>query len=329
MLRRLHREGPGSPATFLSFGHIDMEGMDSKNVHQPVEEAVIRRYLLQDPSMTPEERAAFESSFFSDDELHLRLLEVEDDLVDEHVSGEMSPADSVLFEESLKRSARWQNKVALTRSLVHYASEHSTNAILSTLVGWLRSVLGLTRPRALALAVAAAATVIVTVSVFLLQNTLHLRHPDSLPATAHVNPPPVVTSQESPQPLPGSGQQPRPARKTPAPVLAFLLVPELTRSQGEPTTLKMPAGDYIVRLRMNRGDELLAGYEATLSTPEKTIIFHREHLKPSRSGKLKTVVLTIPAGRLVPGAYILSLRGEYADGHREGLDDYSFQVERP
>jgi len=305
-----------------------MKGINANNVHQPAEEAMIRRYLLGDPSMGAQARSAFEAQYFADDQLHQRLLEVEDDLVDDHLLGELNPADTALFEKSLKRSVRWQDKVALAESLTRYATIHSVGTAGSRDRFW-RWVSEFFRRRTFVFAMAGIALGIVGATLVVYNARLRgLRTPT---ATAKVvPPPPILGRQDSGQVPVDSNKQPTAAPKKPAmPVLAFLLTSELTRSTGKSNVLKIPTGQFLLALRMEPGNEPFSSYEATLSTPGSTPIAHQEDIKLDRRGDLKEVVFTIQSRRLVPGTYILSLAGKYPDGKKEDIDDYTFQVARP
>jgi hypothetical protein len=125
-------------------------------------------------------------------------------------------------------------------------------------------------------------------------------------------------------------QQPAPSQSgkkaaTPA-VLSFLLVPDLTRGSGEMTSVKIPKGAYTVSLRMGRTSESYTRYEATLVTAERRVVASQTNLTIRRMSATRTAVFTVRSERLVPGVYILSLKGWTVERTPEDLDDYTFQV---
>jgi hypothetical protein len=314
--------------TLLNFGHLDMEGQHPSDMHAIKNEGEIRRYLLGDPSLGDDQRAIIEDAYFGDDVMHATLLEMEDELVDGYVFGELTSQERTWFEDGLRQSERRREKVELTKSLVRYASRTSPEAVGTRPFQWLR-VLGISAmPPAWRLGVACAVILLLAGSLRLLytfrSNEIELRpsqiavnKPTSAPAAV----PPVVRHQSFPD---------QSARKAAGPaVLAFILAPDLTRGNGEMTSVKIPNGDYTVRLRMGRAGESYTRYAATLVTAERRLVASKTNLFVRHVGATRTVVFTLRSDRLVPGVYILSLKGRTVGKAPDELDDYTFQVVNP
>lgn len=82
----------------------------------------IRDYLLR--RMSEEERAAFESAYFSDDRLLDRVEEEEDGLVSDYVLGRLPESDRHRFEESLLGSPYYRERVETTSRLRQRIAQH-------------------------------------------------------------------------------------------------------------------------------------------------------------------------------------------------------------
>jgi hypothetical protein len=115
----------------------------------------------------------------------------------------------------------------------------------------------------------------------------------------------------------------QPARPS---ILAFVLS-GLARDSSEPKKLVIPSGTDTVRLQveLEPGDEY-ASYQAIIQTMAGEELLNRSGLR-ARATKLgQTVSLPLPANRLSPGEYELTLRGVNADGQIEDVGFYYFNV---
>jgi len=283
------------------------------------QEHAIRRYLLGDPSLSEEEKAAIEESYLRDGRAHEDLLEVEDELVDRYVFGQLDADETVLFEDSLKDSPRWKDKVELATALREYATRPSADLGRNTVGG--PAFLGVPSAYRFAAACGVAVLVVAVATYFLRTN--HLERP--LPTTATTKGPNYETPPKH-VPAPVEAQEHSLPKPSTSSVLSFILIPDLVRGNGEQTQVRLSAGRYTVQLRMERDDEPYGRYEATVSTPEGRTIAHQVNLRPRSLGKSRTVALALSSEILRSGVYILNLKGQTTTGQPDDLDDYTFEV---
>jgi len=82
----------------------------------------IVRYLFG--QLTDEEREDFSGRYLEDDELFEEILAVKDELADEYRHGKMTPEDTALFEEFLRKYPPAEHELALARGIERYAKVH-------------------------------------------------------------------------------------------------------------------------------------------------------------------------------------------------------------
>ena len=326
MLQRLYCQDVASGfETVLSFGHIDMEGQHPSDMHAIENEDAIRRYLLGDPSLGEVQKSAIEDAYFGDEVTHATVLEIEDELVDGYLVGELTPKERAWFEDGLRQSERIREKVELAKSLMRYASQTSPEAAVTRRFRWLPVFRMSAPPPAWRLGAAFALILLFAGSLTLLR-TLRTHQAEPRTAPIAVNKPPsgpAVVAPVGPQ-QPSSDQR---GKKATAPaVLSFTLLPDLTRGSGEMTSVRIPKGGCTVSLRMGRAGESYTRYEATLVTAERRVIASHTNLTFKRAGAMRTVFFAVRSDRLVRGVYILSLKGRTVGKAMEDLDDYTFQV---
>jgi anti-sigma factor RsiW len=108
---------------------------------------------------------------------------------------------------------------------------------------------------------------------------------------------------------------------------SFLLAPAPTRDKNgaPPTTVPIIKGD--VRLLMPLPGDDYSGYQASLQTVEGREILSAPANK-IRAGKDRAfAAVTIPAGKLIKGDYILTLSGRAARGGLQEIDQYVFRAQ--
>jgi hypothetical protein len=109
-------------------------------------------------------------------------------------------------------------------------------------------------------------------------------------------------------------------------VTSFLLPPAPVRSEKAPPLLTIPLLTEKSRLLMELDGADYANYQVILQTVEGREILRRRTGKV-RFGKDRAfAALTVKAGELAKGDYILILFGQAADGRSEEIDRYFFRV---
>jgi hypothetical protein len=114
--------------------------------------------------------------------------------------------------------------------------------------------------------------------------------------------------------------------QAPAPpaFLSFLLTPAPTRNQSGPPPPVIPRVQRATQLLMELGGGNFPGYQIKLQTVEGREILS----KPAdKTNDRAFAVVTLPAGTLAKGDYVLILSGQTARGELEEVDRYFFRVQ--
>jgi hypothetical protein len=108
-------------------------------------------------------------------------------------------------------------------------------------------------------------------------------------------------------------------------VLAFLtLLPGSLRSEGTLKALTVSPTTSAVKLTIVLLASDYPSYRITIKGPDNTVIT-KDHVRPSRG---KTLPVQLSAGALLPGDYIVSVRGVTSAGAVEPVSEYGFTVNR-
>src|ERR1043165_9756269 len=90
------------------------------------ENELIRRYLLGD--LHEKQQDAIEERLLTDEELHSQLLEVQDDLIDDYVSGVLPEGECKLFQRNFLLTPERLHKLRLSQALLHFAEVNVANS---------------------------------------------------------------------------------------------------------------------------------------------------------------------------------------------------------
>ena len=269
----------------------------------------IRRYLLG--QLDEDAAAALEARYFGDPQLADDVREVELDLVDEYVSGEMAPADRARFDDHYLASPVHRNRVATARALaarlapaapapvVDFQEARARRQAPPAFYGWL-----------------ALAAALVIASLWMLARPVQgpaqaQRQPAPAPAPA-----PAPVAPETPgavPPAPAPAPAPAPTVRS---VLAFTLSPIVTRGES-PEPQRLPAGpaDLLIRLEGPAGASD-RGYAADIQTVDGRSVWQgRATAGAASSGILATV--RVPAERLAADDYVVVLTATTPEGREE------------
>ena len=308
----------------------------------------IHRYLLGD--LPEEEQSALEQEFLADGEVFEKVWAAENELVDRYVRGNLAPAEKHLFEENYLSSPAHRERLAFAKKLVQAADSgaEKEKAVTSSghrLSRWdsLRAAWGASRLRWASVAVVAlfAAT-----SVWLFTENRRLRgqinqqrfeaaleqqraqelekelkdqHEQSDELAAELaNLREELSPTVAPQTPPDQGE----AR----PVVSFILSPLLMRG-GEPRQLTVPKETKAVLLKMRVQEPVGRSLQASLRTVEGAPIWSRSGIKTRPQEKDGfSVSVSIPANKIPPGDYILTLSAVNETNESEEINRYFFRV---
>lgn len=266
----------------------------------------LRRYVLG--ASTEQESAAIEREYFESADALDRARAVEDDLIDEYVSGQLAADEHAEFERHYLTTPAHRRRVAVARALRTAASVKS-NHRRPVAVRW-RPAAGL-----------AAALVIVVLGVALVLRTR------SLPGTAAVDSPPSATAQAPPPPPP---PVPEPVRPD-AIVVVLSISPILVRGSDQPASLAIAPGTDVVRLYLQgQGTERRFGRgRAIVGTVTGEQVWTGPAEAADRTAPRALTRVDIPADRLRPDDYIVELLETDANGREVERYRYFFRVRTP
>ncbi len=261
-------------------------------------EREIRAYLL---AMLPDfERSRIEQELLTQPETREILDAIEVDLIDDYLTGDLSPEEIRHFEQDFLTSPARCEKLAFAAAFLR-SLPTPRPPLWRRLIGKLRGP-GL-RPLAFGAVAAASA------GIMLLLVHSWARRPEAgqRPASQSV------------------AHQPSGA---PANIPAFVLTPGVLRGEGGPRALAIPAGIALIRLqgdmpRLHRTWR----YRARLRTLDGDEIWNAA-VTPGGAHPYLLDVL-IPTRTLPEGDYLMTVEGAPPGKQLEPMNSYLFRVERP
>lgn len=303
------------------------------------------RYLLG--AMTDAERSDFEGSSFSRDHSVEVLEAVRDELIDEYLDGELSPADRERFENYFLISPHHLRKVEFTRSLREVVAKTAGPAAPAATRGeslWQTIPAALLGNKFRAAAVACIALMIVCGAAFYVfwrSRNVPIEQP---PQTAGINDQSAPTAPGSEAEVNAdtrqqtADQNQRPAVDSPArdaeqlrekrgAQTVMFSLHATVRGSDEVRPLIVPAQASAVGLVIDRPADGHASYRALLGTVEGREVWSRvvRKLPPAGAAAAKTTI-TVPAGLLSSEDYALRITGIKASGEEETVSRYYFRV---
>lgn len=277
------------------------------------EEFLLRRYLLGE--LGEGERESVEERFITESDFKELALVVEDELVEAHLSGELSETEEASFVSHFLSTPEQRRRVGLAGSLRKYMAagapanptEPGGEIRASGLNGgefghmplWRRpSVLV---PASLALLLAVVLGLIWLVGVRRRGSELadfrgELERLNRQPAAAG---PPWVA-----------------------------LTPFNLRGDGEANVLQRPAGGTVVRLWLMLVKDEYQSYQVVFQKDGDAEQLPVGGLRAETTSNGRAIPFTIPADPLTPGTYVLKLNGVVEGDRTEEVGEYNFRVAR-
>ena len=279
------------------------------------EQESLRQYLLG--SLPEEEISALEERLLTEADFYEELLVVEDELIDQYLSGEQSPAEREKFESHFSQAPERQRKVRFARTLQKYLSNTSESEACE------ESDQESPEP-----AIAVEPIVSPPVSPIV---PIAKKRPffSFLPSN-----PPLNYALAAVLALVVGGASwmavsrlMNPASREPGQVLAVILTPGLSRSgdRGD-TKISIPAGTGTLQLQLELSKTDYRSYHAELLTSERAKLAASENLKPETTGAKKFITMPVSASLLKRDDYQVKLSGLRPDGNFEDVATYTFRV---
>lgn len=249
-----------------------------------------------------------------------RLSALADELVDDHLRGELSPEESVKFEEGYLRSREGHERLIFSTALNDYIDltaapdvplDLQPEPVATPRFNWLPKlattpVWSFAQAALVLFAVAGAAWMFV--AKLDLENRIGQMAADR------------VMLEEQIASL-------REARKAvPTSVATALLLPGLLRGPGEVERVIVPEGADLIRFQLDLGIDDYANYRAALHDADGDEIWTQSKLLASETNDTVTVTLTMPSGLLPHGDYYFRLSGVTTSGHHELVGRYHFRT---
>jgi hypothetical protein len=271
------------------------------------EQESLRRYLLG--SLPSEEIAALEERLLTDTVFYDELLMVEDELIDQYLSGEQSAAERESFEAHFTLAPERQQKVRFARALKKYLSridklepgdvviaEPSRSGTVSPVdpSKSKRSLLPFL-PANPILAYSLAATFVVIIGLVTWMAVNRLKNP-------------------------GAGETGQ--------VLAVVLTPGLSRSldSGQIKKISIPPETQTLELQLELPKAEYATYRAEVLRSDQTTVAMVEGLKPATTSARASITVPLSASLFKREDYSVKLAGKRGDGIYENVAGYVFRV---
>ncbi len=305
------------------------------------DEQKLRGYLT---GKLPEaEQLQIETEYLSSDEAFECLEEIENDLVDEYVRGEMSALERSLFEQNYLNSPSHRQKVLLSQNLLRAATterKYVENKAAAPASSWWTNLFSGITFRQFAWAMAAVFITVLCGWLLLIPQSptvkiQEIAKVDPTPQTASPTPEPQPSKSETLKPETQNPKlnDPKPDTRHLTPV--FLLrgafdinqtrgigsknsSPDSTKSQ----TLAIEKGVEKLTLQMKLEGESYPKYHAEI----RAVDTNKAFTLTTRTKSTKNISLTIPAARLAATDYILTLSGVTAAGEVEEINQYPFRI---
>jgi hypothetical protein len=271
------------------------------------EQESLRQYLLG--NLPLEEMAAIEERLLTDAVFYDELLMVEDELIDQYLSGEQSPAERKNFEAHFVLAPERQQKVRFARALKKYLNRNNETEREHVVIAEpsfneripvadpvknRRSFLPFL-PTNPILAYSLAATFVVVIGL-------------------------VSWTAMNRLPNPKSGEDGQ--------ILAVVLTPGVSRSVNgtEIKKISIPHGTGTLEFQLELPKAEYATYRAEVLRSDQVMVATIEGLKPKTASAKASVTVPLSATLFKRDDYSLKLAGKRGDGVYEDVAGYVFRV---
>lgn len=303
----------------------------------------VRQYLLG--ALPEDEQWELEREFFADGALLDELSAAESELVDAYVRGQLTGDELRGFEQHYLATSRHGERVAFAGELLRAADEAGASELRELpghprLSWWARLLAGLRAPR-FALGALVAALLLLVAGAWLITQRASWRaqlnraeeEQASQQERARALQAEITRQQERNADLNAELErrrdQPQPAATAPPAqpgVLSFMLLAGVRG--GEQRTLRLAPAAASVRLLMKIERGAWQQYQVSLRPLAGGASWSPTSVKAATGRDTTTIAVVVPARRLPPGDYILTLTATDASYQTEELDRYFFRVSR-
>ena len=316
-------------------------------IEAPLSEQNIRRYLLGE--LSEQEQVDIEDRAFEDQKVLQEILTVEQDLIDDYVSGDIPEEKRQGFETHFLASAERSKKVAFAKALAAVVNASPATATsVATAPSWRTKLTAFfTRP-VTAYSFAAASLLLFVVGSLLVVDRIRLHSElgqlrsaqesriaqlgqlekdlanerlrnDELMANRGTQTQQPQTSETQPD----GAQQPS---SSPV-VVALSLFPGISRGSNSLPQLSIAKDVSLVRLQIGIDpQETYRRYRVELRTEKGQPVLAQGNLSARVGSKGRSIPLSVPARALTKGRYEVTLKGITESGTTEDVGFYYFEV---
>jgi len=305
-------------------------------------------YLLG--ALPEQETLRYDELSFVDDSFNNFLRNVENDLVDSYVNGDLDTASTAKFESFYLANPKRRQKIAFARAFRQHADRDPTTeltVVKAAEIGCWEKLRMVLTPATMAFGAVALLCLMgaiwfirnesgpqgVDVAVTAPQNTAaNIPAAQNRPVIAEASPTEVVpTPVNEPRPEKSPVNKPE-ERKAPAqprvPVIAsFVLTPPL-RGAGETKSLSIAPDVERASFRLELAPADYSTYKVELlGQAGNNVVWSSGNQKPKGSLQ-RSLAVTLPAKTLKPHIYVFRVSGIAPDGTAENIGDYAFRIVR-
>ena len=317
-------------------------------IETPLSEQNIRQYLLGE--LSEREQVEIEDRAFEDQSVLQEILTVEQDLLDDYVSGDIPEEKRHGFETHFLASAERRKKVAFAKALAAVVNEQPAVVIDVDAPSWrTRLAAFFTRP-VTAYSFAAASLLLLVVGSWLVLDRMRLHSELAQLRNAQESQIAQVRQLEkdlaserlrndelmanrgtTPQQTPSPEIQPESPRQPTTPtspvVVALSLFPGISRSGNSVPQLSIAKDVNLVRLLIGIDpQENYRRYRVELRTERGERVLAQGNLSARAGSNGRSIALGVPASVLGNGQYELALKGIAENGTTEDVGFYYFDV---
>ena len=318
-------------------------------IETPLSEQNIREYLLGE--LSEQEQVEIEDRAFEDQSVLQEILAVEQDLIDDYVSGDIPEEKRHGFKTHFLASAERRKKVAFAKALTAVVNESPAPVIdVPTGPSWRTKFAAFFARPVTAYSFAAASLLLFVVGSWLIIDRTRLNSElaqlrsaqetqiaqvrqlekdlanerlrnDELMANRGTTPQQTPTPENQPQ------SPPQPTTPISPVVVALSLFPGISRGSNSVPQLSIAKDVNLVRLQIGIDPlEIYRSYRVELRTERGARVLTQGNLAARAGRKGRSIALSVPANALGNGQYELALKGIAENGTTEDVGFYYFDV---
>ena len=296
---------------------------------------LFRQYLLGE--LSGEERDRIEARYLADEEFFDQLLAVEDDLIDEYNSDELSAGERKQFQLNLLRTARQRERLSHSKVLIESSRRNRTGT--RTKVDFVDRVRIWFAEQNQRRVLAFASLVLLTVTILL---TVQLWHTRSRLKQLEAERNRIVEEQR--QLLAKVSEQAKRESQPNEPVaevespnqqktetktqVATFTLPLASLRGGGGSSFKLGREITEVHLQAAISESTQKNYQAELQSADGQLLYSLKKLRAQKNASGPVLIIRIPSSVLKVRDYVLRVRVINETGQLEDVGLYSFQITR-